>query len=781
MLGPIPVIKVKFTPDGFARRLTGEMWMYPDGSQIVELSTKCEPGEGFQVAAELRGLLSAAGSRSRRSSRPRPEPRSSTSPAISLPPVPRLGAGTRRVASIVLIAAGCLFLLVGELAIYTDRNIADADRFADRAVSALDDDATREEVGAIVARELEQANPDLIAYRALIEGLVSSLAGTQPFQSALRTGIAEAHRAAVDNGQDSAAVTIANFGVLATEGLRAIAPKAAKQIPDQFSAELISFSEGGFGTDLIQFDVGILPIVAPILALLFFGLGVAAANDRRAGMTGAALGVAGIGALMVLAYVVGEALVVHAATDAGAGEAVSSLWSALLGDLRDWNLTLCFAGAIVAGASASLLRPADAPSALRRLQAALERQPETSLGRALRGLTLLGVGIFALAAPSLAVRVLGVVLGLGLSFVGASELLELIAGPAETRERAQERSTQVLRRVLVATVAIGALVIVVLIARNDHTESDASPSTGCSGSEELCDRTLDEVAVAATHNSMAAADYPGFLFPMQVATIPKQLEDGIHGLLIDAYYGYPGSRVYTDFDRGPNKLREQIESELGPDFAAAADRVRADIASPDGESDLFLCHGFCEMGAIGMVDTLTKVRDFVVNNPNEVLMIVIEDYVKPADVVDAFQEAGLADYAYDGPLDPLPTLGEVVDSGKPVIVLAENHAGIAPWYRLAYDYFQETPFDFKTPAEMSCDRNRGAKRNPLFLINNWINTDPQAKPSNAAKVNAHDFLLQRASECATERDLFPNVLAVDFYNEGDVLGVADELNGVDDE
>ncbi len=58
---PIPIIKVKFTPDGFNRRLVGELWNYPDGSQIAELSTKCEPGEGFQVAAELRGLLSEHG------------------------------------------------------------------------------------------------------------------------------------------------------------------------------------------------------------------------------------------------------------------------------------------------------------------------------------------------------------------------------------------------------------------------------------------------------------------------------------------------------------------------------------------------------------------------------------------------------------------------------------------------------------------------------------------------------------------------------------------------
>ena len=39
------------------RRLVAEMWLYPDGSRVLELSTKCRPGEGFQVAAEVRAYL----------------------------------------------------------------------------------------------------------------------------------------------------------------------------------------------------------------------------------------------------------------------------------------------------------------------------------------------------------------------------------------------------------------------------------------------------------------------------------------------------------------------------------------------------------------------------------------------------------------------------------------------------------------------------------------------------------------------------------------------------
>jgi hypothetical protein len=37
------------------------MWLYPDGSRILELSTKAAPKEAFQVAAEARAYLSGLG------------------------------------------------------------------------------------------------------------------------------------------------------------------------------------------------------------------------------------------------------------------------------------------------------------------------------------------------------------------------------------------------------------------------------------------------------------------------------------------------------------------------------------------------------------------------------------------------------------------------------------------------------------------------------------------------------------------------------------------------
>jgi hypothetical protein len=61
VLGPINLMKLKFSPRGYSRRLVAELWLYPDGSRILELSTKCAPAEAFDVAAETRAFLSSQG------------------------------------------------------------------------------------------------------------------------------------------------------------------------------------------------------------------------------------------------------------------------------------------------------------------------------------------------------------------------------------------------------------------------------------------------------------------------------------------------------------------------------------------------------------------------------------------------------------------------------------------------------------------------------------------------------------------------------------------------
>jgi len=185
---------------------------------------------------------------------------------------------------------------------------------------------------------------------------------------------------------------------------------------------------------------------------------------------------------------------------------------------------------------------------------------------------------------------------------------------------------------------------------------------------------------------------------------------------------------------------------------------------------------------------LDDIRDFLVAHPGAVLLVINQDYVSPEDFVGAVRDAGLEDLVYRGPTrGAWPTLGRMIDRDERVVFLAENRAGAAPWYHPAYRRItQETPYSFTEVDELtrrdelldSCEPNRGPGDAPIFLMNHWITTDPLPLPSNAARVNAYEPLLRRARECERLRKHLPNLLAVDFYREGDLFRVVDRLNGV---
>jgi hypothetical protein len=59
VLGPVHLLKTKFSPEGYPRQLVAELWFLPDGSRLLELSTKAKPEEAFQAAAETKLYLAS--------------------------------------------------------------------------------------------------------------------------------------------------------------------------------------------------------------------------------------------------------------------------------------------------------------------------------------------------------------------------------------------------------------------------------------------------------------------------------------------------------------------------------------------------------------------------------------------------------------------------------------------------------------------------------------------------------------------------------------------------
>ena len=175
---------------------------------------------------------------------------------------------------------------------------------------------------------------------------------------------------------------------------------------------------------------------------------------------------------------------------------------------------------------------------------------------------------------------------------------------------------------LVLVVAAGAA----YLALRDTDGRSASRS--CNGSEALCALRLDQVALASTHNSMnAAAD--GFQDPSQEVGIEAQLDQGVRGLLVDAYLGVvrtAGSQpiVYTDVS---DKRLGTLANAVGDEEVQHALRLRAEAGRPsaDAPRDVYLCHSYCELGAVLFSDTVEVLRHFLEENSDEVLVMIIQD------------------------------------------------------------------------------------------------------------------------------------------------------------
>jgi hypothetical protein len=448
----------------------------------------------------------------------------------------------------------------------------------------------------------------------------------------------------------------------------------------------------------------------------------------------------------------------------------------------------------MAAAASSLIKPLPLGHPVRVAFSWIAREPQATAWRVVRGLAFVGAGVLVLIDRNAVLIVLMTALGLYLIYEGVSIILRLVYREEEHGVPRPEPGPQrrARRRRLAAGLlpAIAVIAVVASFLGTGGATTAAPPDGTCNGHEELCDRPLNEVAIATTHNSMSVP-LPGWFSSMQEVPIADQLRDGIRGLQIDTHYAdkLPNGKVRTFFgSQAELKQRAQVDG-VSPQAVDAALRIRDRLGfEGEGERGMYLCHSFCELGATPLESVLKDIRTFLVANPGAVLVIVNQDYVKPEDFVGAVRAAGLEQFAYDGPVDGTwETLREMTDSGRRVVFLAENHAGGAPWYRPAYKSItEETPYSFSKVSQLtdpkqlpkSCRPNRGPEGAPVFLINHWITTDPVPLPSNAAKVNAYDELLARAKECQKIRHHFPNLLAVNFYRVGDLFRVVDTLNGI---
>lgn len=262
-------------------------------------------------------------------------------------------------------------------------------------------------------------------------------------------------------------------------------------------------------------------------------------------------------------------------------------------------------------------------------------------------------------------------------------------------------------------------------------------SKKCNGIESLCNQPYDKVVYPSTHNSFNYAVGPKvFIYPNQNYPIKKQLRDGIRGFMIDIH-PYNGFRWWK-------------------------------------KGQIYVCHSFCGLGGDPLIKLLRQFKHFLIQNPNEVVTLILESYVSPERVARVFEKIGLADkaWSYDG---HWPTLGEMTAAGKNLVVLSDNSDGYPTWYHKIWDYTVETHYSVKKKKYFNCNYNRGNPDNSLFVLNHFLSA-PFVRQFQKRKVNNATYLMRRSMKCYKETGKIPNFFTVDFYAQSDIVEVSELWN-----
>jgi hypothetical protein len=693
----------------------------------------------------------------------------------------------RRAAAELLISLGVLLLTLAAILSVTRRAFLFSDNFADHVASSLADPRVATFTADRIAEAVLKANPDLTAYRPLIVATARGAVSSPSFQALVRTGARTAHASLFSETGRRVILSVPDVGVLLKSALANANPALAEKVPPRVQSVVASIGDSRVDRYFIQ-----LSRLARRSAWLTLGLfvagcllglgGVLLAASRRQALVRLGLDLLVAGVVLLLLMPAGRAVAGLLPHGELARNAARGLWDEFFGAVRTWGFVLGGIGLVLQAAGHSLLERFHPRESGRRLLAWLENPPGGATARLARALVLTAAGVFAVGWPAHAVSVVVVLVGGGLAFVGLREVFEITlrAGQEPSVALAAGGSSARMRGAIVLTLAAAFVAAIAFVGRPPaaavHRESGA-----CNGAPELCGRRLDEVVFPATHNAMSAADIPDWLFPQQEKGIPTQLEDGVRALLFDVHYGTPVEGVVKTDLASELGSRDKFDKAVGKEGVDAAMRIRDRLAGKEeGPRGLYLCHGFCELGATPLAATLRSIHEFLVRNPDEVLVLGIEDYATPQEIAAPFAESGLDGLVFRGAAGPpWPTLREMIDSRQRVLVSLESGRPGVPWLRAGYEgLLQETPYHFTRPSEMSCAANRGGTAGSLFLMNNWIDTTPSPKPSNAAIVNAYDALLGRARQCQKERGRLPNLIAVDFYRTGDLFRVVRTLNGV---
>ncbi|RJE20337.1 hypothetical protein PHISCL_07334, partial [Aspergillus sclerotialis] len=277
------------------------------------------------------------------------------------------------------------------------------------------------------------------------------------------------------------------------------------------------------------------------------------------------------------------------------------------------------------------------------------------------------------------------------------------------------------------------------------TTPKAAPQT-CNGQAAYCNRAYSNITQTGSHDSPFVGPLPQ---QNQNLPVEKQLDFGIRFLQAQTH------------------------------------------KNPFDDSIIELCHTSCFLEDAGPLEGyLRTVKKWLDGHGNEVVTLLLtnQDSFSPESFGSIFKKTGLDSYAFVPesspstlPMDKWPTMGEMIESGKRLVVFLDYGASPSkvPYILDEFAYYFETPYDVTDPSFPDCSINRPPNASPagrMYIMSHFLDVEifgikvpdrERAPRTNAATGPGSIGAQSTVCEGLYGRD--PTVVLVDFVDQGDVL------------
>ena len=599
----------------------------------------------------------------------------------------RFGGLGRRTLALILV--GLVLTNLTMVAVWSWRTFASSQGFADATTDMLKEPAVREAVAHQIVGALEQQETTsrfTLPVRPVVESIVADLVATEAFQGVFHAGVRELHSAIVQGRRSRLLVNVDDTAQIVRDGLAAAYPELATALPDGVLSVAVGVSQSTpiDTTMRISSLAGWLAIPFAVGAVACFAMAVRRARDRRRAFEAIGLGLIVTGVVHFALLSVGVNLASSLGDDMRERTALRAVfWSAT-------HLINVQAKVVITIGTVLAVAAAQAGTGQIRTRLAMLRDRVGSLlampaWRAVACLAAIAAGFFAMRWPEATTSIVIRVVAFLAFIAGAIGLLDVLGsvdwghdGAARFQRSGRRLAIGVTAAISVITVAMlfGGLAFVKALQAPNVAHA-AMADAGCNGHIELCDRRLDEVVLAGTHNSMAASSQ-GFMFGRHQGGIGAQLASGVRAFLVDLHYGARvQDLVRTDFRSEAEE--ELAKADLSPEERAVTEGLLALLGGvPAGRR---AARSTCATSTASSGPRRPSTRSAssttsCARTPTRSSCSCSRTSSSRPTPSRCWSAAGWPGTRWSWrPGEPLPTLGEMIRRGDNVLVLVENEGG----------------------------------------------------------------------------------------------------------